>query len=110
MYSYLRSNSARDPQITAAAITRTSDPATKAPMSAGLAFLRMLFLRWAVVAAASEEVAYAPIIAVREELAGRPRGDLALGGSVEKHAAVADREDAGELVRDHDERSSEARP
>src|SRR5262245_24093865 len=110
MYSYFRSNRERDPHSAIAMMVSAMEPNTKAPMSSGLVFLAIRFLRWAVLTSTREELDDARIFAVGKELPRRSRRDLGMGRSVEKHAVVTDGEDAGEFVGHHDDRRPEARP
>src|SRR5712675_469678 len=99
MYWYFRSNRERDPQSAIATMASARAPNTKAPMSTGLFFLAMRFLRWAVLTSAREELDDARIFAVGEQLLRRSGRDLGVGRAIEEHAVVADGEDARELVR-----------
>ena len=68
----------------------------------------MRFLRREELSPACQKVGYPRILAMREQLPRRSAGDLAVRCCVEEYASVADGEDAGELVRHHDHRRSEA--
>src|SRR5258705_8007503 len=110
MYSYFRSNKERDPQSAAATTASAMAPTTKPPISTELLFLAMRFLHCAVLAAAREEIDDARIFALGKQVPRCSGRDLGMGRSIEEHAVVADGEDAGELVRHHHERRSDARP
>src|SRR3989442_730929 len=83
---------------------------TKAPMTAGLAFLPMTWLQSGALSAPRQELPHSRVRRLREQLAWPPRGDDRPAVGVEEDAVVAGREDARQLVRHHDHRRAEAVP
>src|SRR5487761_510651 len=95
--------------------TSASAPSTNAPTKGGLTFLPIdLFPRLAALrrfrfafGAAGQKAAHARIGRVFEQFARIALGYRRMAVGVEKDAVVADREDAGELVRHHDDGGAE---
>src|SRR6266849_4538871 len=88
----------------------TTAPRTNAPITAGLAFLPMAWLRSGALPAPRQELPHPRVGRVREQLARRSRGGDRPALGVEKDAVVADREDARQLVGHDDDGRTQALP
>src|SRR5689334_4086136 len=97
-----------DPQIVTARTPSAIAPTTNAPITTGLAFLPMAWLRSGALPTPGQKVLHPRVRRVREELARRPRGGDRPALGVEEDAVVADREDARQLVRHHHDGGAQA--